>query len=89
MSEQDKGVEARHGEKMIAVTVYFWTNNIASVKDNILPKQCHSSGIVMVNANRSHGITSSNRKYMFRSLEELPTEIEEALNGSDVRRINA
>ena len=33
MSEQDKGVEARHGEKMIAVFVYFWTNNIAGVRN--------------------------------------------------------
>ncbi len=88
MSKHDAGVEARRGEKMIAVTLYFWTNNIASVKDNILPKQCHSSGIVRVNANKSHGI-SNDRTYKFRTLGELPNVIEEALDNSGVRRINA
>ena len=69
---------------MVKVTVYFWTNNIASVEGNILPKQCHSSGIVMVNANRSHGITAGNRRYIFRSFKDIPNLIEEALGNAGV-----
>ena len=89
MSKQDEGVKAQHGEKMVAVTCYFWTNNIASVEGNIIPKQCHSSGIVMVNANKSHGIASSQRRHMFRSLEELSDVMKKALDESGVKRVNA
>ncbi len=85
MSEQDAGIPARQGEKMIAVTVYFWTNNIASVKDNIQPKQCHSAGIAMLRANKSHGIGSSARRYIFRSVEELPNVINEAMEDTGVK----
>ena len=84
MSEQNVGVRAQPRQKMIALTVYFWTNDIASGEDNILPKHCHSAGMVMVRANRSHGIPSSDRRYPFETLMELPQVVEESLAGAGI-----
>jgi hypothetical protein len=57
--------EAKHGQKMIEVSVRFWTDDL-------------SSGVVRVQANKAHGITSSRPK-TFNSLLDLGKAIEQTL----------
>ena len=70
--------EAQHGERMIEVKVRFWTNNIAESEGNVRPKHAWSSGVVRMESNKSHGITSQN-PVPFHSLMDLPAVIEKVL----------
>jgi hypothetical protein len=77
-NENINELEAKHGEKMIEVTVRFWTNNIAKEKDRITPKFAWSAGVVRISRNESHGISPQN-PLIFNSLMELPQVIEQVL----------
>ena len=37
MSKTERSVEAKHGKRMIQVTVRFWVNDIAKEKGKIIP----------------------------------------------------
>ncbi len=50
--------EAIHGEKTICLTVYFFTNEIATEKGTIVPKHAWTNGTVALRSNRAHGIKS-------------------------------
>ena len=50
--------EAKHGEKTIALTVYLFTDEIATEKGKIVPKHAWTSGTVALRSNRAHGIKS-------------------------------
>jgi len=52
--------EAKHGKKMIEVSLRFWTNGLAKSRGQILPKHAWSSGVVRMQGNESHGIVSGN-----------------------------
>ena len=71
-------LEAKHGEKMIEVKIRFWTNDVASEPGKILPKHAWSSGVVRMEANKSHGIVPSNPK-PFHSLLDVGAVIEKVL----------
>lgn len=71
-------LEAKQGEKMIEVKIRFWTNNIAPESGKILPKQAWSSGVVRIEANKSHGIVPSSPK-PFHSLLDVSSVIEKVL----------
>ncbi len=71
-------LEARHGERMIEVKVRFWTNDIATEPGKVLPKHAWSSGVVRIEANKSHGIVPGNPK-PFHSLLDVGAVIEQVL----------
>ena len=69
-----KSVKAKHGKKMIKLSVRFWTNDIAEEEGHIIPKHCHGSGFVVMEANAPHGI--ENDKEPFHNVNEIPAVIE-------------
>lgn len=69
-------VEARQGQRMIEVTVRFWTDDIADQDGHIIPKHCWSSGVVRVSPNQSHGINGT-KPVPFNSLSQIITTIED------------
>ena len=71
-------LEAKQGEKMIEVKIRFWTNDIAQESGKILPKHAWSSGVVRIEANKSHGIVPSSPK-PFHSLLDVSSVIEKVL----------
>lgn len=66
---------ALHGEKMIEVTIRFWTNNISKKPRHIVKKECWDSGVVYLHKNSAHGISNS-PPVPFHSLLELSSKIE-------------
>jgi hypothetical protein len=70
--------EAKHGKKMIEVSLRFWTNGIAKSKGQIMPKHAWSSGVVRVQGNESHGIVSGNPR-PFHSLLDVGAVVEAVL----------
>jgi hypothetical protein len=68
---------AARDRRMIALTVKFWTNNIAP-GGRIEPRHAWTSGTVRVDANAAHGIRSG-RPVPFNSLLSLPAAIERVL----------
>jgi len=70
--------EAEHGERMIEVTIRLWTDAIAEVEGQIVPKHAWSYGVARVSPNRSHGIVGR-RPTPFNTLDEIPTKIRELL----------
>jgi len=69
---------AKHGEKMIEVSVRFWTDDIAGQKELILPRHAWTGGVVRIQRNQAHGIKPS-KDVIFNSLLELPFAIEKVL----------
>jgi len=70
--------EAKHGKKMIEVSLRFWTNNISSEAGKIIPKHAWAAGVVRVQGNESHGIVSGNPR-PFHSLLDVGTVVEAVL----------
>ena len=63
--------EAKHGEKMIEISIRFWTNDIGE-GGQILPKHAWSKGTVNISRNETHGITPKPKGWRpFNSLPEL------------------
>jgi hypothetical protein len=75
MPETVEAREAAHGQRMIEVRVRFWTNNIVEGKGKVLPKHAWGAGVVRLEPNSAHGI-SSGQPLTFNSLLELPWRIE-------------
>ena len=63
---------------MIEVKVRFWTNDIASAANEIVPKHAWASGMVRMESNESHGISPGNPA-PFHSLMDLTAVIEKVL----------
>jgi hypothetical protein len=70
------GIEAPHGQKMIEVTLRFWTDSIAEGRDTVIPKHVWSSGVVKVSPNPAHGIRAS-RPVPFSGLSMIVPTIED------------
>ncbi len=70
--------EARIGERMIEVKLYFWTNKIARGKGQIIPRHAWASGVVRVESNETRGI-HPHKPIPFHSTLELPAVIEKVL----------
>ena len=70
---------AVHGNKMISISVSFWTDGIATEEDRIVPKHAWTSGVVKAVRNDSHGIRTSADPIPFNTLMELPSAIEKLL----------
>ena len=71
-------IDAPHGDKMIEITIKFWTNSIADTEGMVLPKHMHNSGTIRLVANTTHGIPGE-KPTPFGSITELPGKIEELL----------
>jgi homospermidine synthase len=69
---------APHGQKMIELTIRFWTNKISKKRGHIVKKECWDAGVVYMHENPAHGITSAN-PMPFHSLLDLPAKIEKLL----------
>lgn len=69
---------AKQGEKMVEVRVRFWTNGIAKGKGLIIPKHCQTSGEILIQKNKVHGIKPANSIH-FHTLMELPVKVEQVL----------
>ena len=70
--------EAKPGEKTIRLTVYLFTDEIATEKGKIVPKHAWTSGEVVLKSNPSHGIKSGAKRH-FHSLLGMATAIEDLL----------
>ncbi len=46
-------LEAQHGQKMIEVKVRFWTNDIATDENMVVPKHAWCSGVVRMERNKA------------------------------------
>jgi hypothetical protein len=75
---------APHGQKMIEVTIRFWTNNISKKRGHVIKKECWDYGVVYMPENSAHGI-SSLRPIPFHSLLELLPKIERLFIAQKVR----
>lgn len=71
-------IEAKHGKKMIEISLRFWTNGIARSKGEIMPRHAWSAGVVRVQGNESHGIVSRNPR-PFHSLLDIGAVVESVL----------
>jgi hypothetical protein len=63
-----KAWATRRGEnRMLAVTVRFWTNDIAATKGEIIPKHAWDGGMVSINVgqNSAHGLASGKKPRPF------------------------
>ncbi len=78
MSKDVLSREAKHGQKMIEVRLRFWTNDLADKAGQIIPKHAWSSGVVRIEANKSHGIVPGAPK-PFHSLLDVGAVIEKLL----------
>lgn len=77
-------VKAQQNEKMVEVRIRFWTNDIASKTDHVVPKHAWSSGVVLMKRNGTHGIAPKN-PVPFNSLAHLPSVIERVLVAHDIK----
>lgn len=75
--------EAEHGKKMIEVRIRFWTNDLAEEKGKIRPKHAWGAGILRIDTNASHGITTG-EPVPFNSMAKLPAKIERVFIDSGV-----
>jgi hypothetical protein len=67
--------EALQGERMIEIRIRFWTNKLADERGKIRPKHAWSSGMVIMDRNKSHGIVPK-EPVPFNSLMDLLAVIE-------------
>jgi hypothetical protein len=73
---------ATHGEKMVELTIKFWTDHIERDK-KIRPKHAWGGGVVGISRNKSHSIVPGAWR-PFNSLMELGTVIERVLIENDI-----
>jgi hypothetical protein len=87
MADSMESREAQHGKKMIEVKVRFWTNDLSDEKGKIRPKHAWGQGMVLINPNDAHGISTGDR-VPFNSLAEIPAKIEKVLidNGITIHK---
>ena len=70
--------EAKQGHKTIALTVYFFTDGIATEQSKVVPKHAWTNGTVTLRSNPEHGIKAGPHHH-FNSLLEITKAVEEAL----------
>ena len=86
MSDEPKSgnVNAMHGKRMIEVKIRFWTNNIADVEGQIVPKRAWTSGVARMTPNDLHGIMKGQKPIAFNSLMQIPAAIEKVLRQNEI-----
>jgi hypothetical protein len=78
MADDIESREAKHGEKMIEIKLRFWTDDIAPEVGKVKPKHAWTGGVVRMEANKSHGI-STTKPVVFNSLLDVGSVIEDVL----------
>ena len=73
-----KARNAKIGQRMIEMKLYFWTNKIAKGEGRIIPKHAWGSGMLRIEPNDAHGIRGR-KPLAFHSPLEVPFVIERAL----------
>ena len=73
-----KPIPASRGERMIKVSVRFWTNKLAGKDGYVIPKHAWDAGIVTMPGNSVHGIKQDKSK-VFHSLPDLAAVVAKAL----------
>ena len=68
---------AKHGEKMIEVRIRFWTDKITGGEDTVIPKHAWDSGVVVMDGNKTHGITPASPQ-PFNSILDLTSVLTSA-----------
>ena len=71
-------LEAKHGKRMIEISIRLWTNDIAEEPGKVIPKHAWTSGVVRIQGNESHGIAAGN-PLPFQSLLDIGSVIEKVL----------
>ena len=71
-------LEAKHGKKMIEISIRLWTNHIAEEPGKVIPKHAWTSGVVRIQGNESHGIVPGN-PLPFHSLLDIGSVVEKVL----------
>jgi tartrate dehydratase alpha subunit/fumarate hydratase class I-like protein len=79
-------IKANRPNKMIKVQLNFWTDNIASVKEKVVPKVCWDGGFIHILQNEGHGIKRL-EPIPFNGLSDLERKIEEGLKKSGVKML--
>lgn len=82
MADMDE-VDARHGEKMIEITIRLWTDEIAEQPKKIKQKHAWAKGIVHIQQNKAHGIVPG-KGVPFQSLLGLGSAIEKLLKQHEI-----
>ena len=75
---------AKRNQRMIELTVRFWTNGLSGKKSEIRPKHAWCSGMVSMPKNESHDIEAMRPK-PFHSTMDLPRVIEKVLIAHGVK----
>ena len=75
--ERTDARDASHGERMLEIKPYFWTDGLAE-KGKVIPKHAWSAGMVSIERNKTHGIVPSRTK-PFNSLLDIGSVIEKVL----------
>ncbi len=75
---EDAGKKVSHEERMIEVRLSFWTDGIAAVEGNIVPKHARSSGLMRAEPNEAHGIVPES-PVAFHSLMDVTSALERVL----------
>ena len=70
--------KAPKGDRMVQVTIRFWTDKITEGEGNIIPGHAWGAGVLTLEANRSHGIESGLYEH-FHSMLDLPRALEKLL----------
>jgi hypothetical protein len=79
MAESIEAKVAKHGDKMIEIRVRLWTDSMPDAgKGMLLPKHAWDAGVVLLQTNRSHGISAKN-PLPFNGFADLPSKIEKVL----------
>jgi hypothetical protein len=75
-------INAPHGEKMLTLTVRFWTNDIAP--DGQFAKHAWTAGWVTLDRNEAHGLVGKPIKAVFHTLLDLPRAIQDVLTEAGI-----
>jgi hypothetical protein len=78
MGQKVETREAAHGMRMIEVRVRFWTNDLAEGKGRIRPKHAWGAGVVRLEPNDAHGVSSAS-PVPFNTMSEISGKIEKVL----------
>lgn len=70
-------------DRMIEVRLSFWTDGIAAVEGNIVPKHARSSGLMRVEPNGAHGIVPKS-PVAFHSLMDITSALEKVLTENGI-----
>lgn len=76
-------LEAKHGKKMIEISLRFWTNDISEEPGKVVPKHAWTAGVVRIQGNEAHGIVPGN-PVPFNAPPDIGSAVEKVLLAHDI-----